>query len=439
MIPKVDSLYIRNALTMLKEQAERLRSDNPSLAHVAVFPPTFGMPEDSIHYTTAQPPPHKYTPDGGRLTPPSGRVTRPPGIVGVAKPAVAKAVIAELPTVPFGSGKIHVPNWANHPQFKELPAEEVNRRASTWVLPNERYWPKGKPPYWAFEAGGRKHLFFGKGLNEVQSLRGLATTIYQLRSGICYLLCRMHHPTDYSPSEYAHSLRDPLIRSTDAFEAWLLTMHRHSWRGNNKPKIMLNDLTIDGLAVGQDFTQNLSFSVLDVDLFAVAADTLASILDTLDPVAHQKRQAESTAKMQATIAAMSAAKRPPSGAVAPPPSPSLPAGLAGPDVAADQAKLGETSQQMHERLVAKAIRQLLENKVPESNITRDKVARLSGVSAGTVSGTTAWKAHANRKKQAAAPGPSPSDTLPSAVDGAIDRGDWEAVEAAQNKELRRNL
>lgn len=88
-----------------------------------------------------------------------------------------------------------------------------------------------------------------------------------------------------------------------------------------------------------------------------------------------------------------------------------------------------------ESSVSRCIRQWREGSEPLSSITRDRIARSTGVSAGRVSNTKAWKAVAAEKRSAATK-PRRLGAAPIDVDEAIERGDWDAVQECQEREAR---
>jgi hypothetical protein len=67
-------------------------------------------------------------------------------------------------------------------------------------------------------------------------------------------------------------------------------------------------------------------------------------------------------------------------------------------------------------------------------VTRDAIASRTGVSSGSVSASQAWRAFRSKQRQDSLPSISRSDTVPSNIDEAIDRCDWEVVREIQKRE-----
>lgn len=101
-----------------------------------------------------------------------------------------------------------------------------------------------------------------------------------------------------------------------------------------------------------------------------------------------------------------------------------------------QQRPAAPSPEDRERLVSEEIRRQLDAGTPASVITRDKIAAALGIAAGSVSGTNAWAAHSARKQQEMAKD-RPAEFAESDVNAAIERGDWDAVLKAQQKEQSR--
>jgi len=95
---------------------------------------------------------------------------------------------------------------------------------------------------------------------------------------------------------------------------------------------------------------------------------------------------------------------------------------------------GKLTEKERNRIVGDRIRELESADTPIEKITRDRLVADTGISAGMICKTTAWIGLRDRKRAAKKAEALRSDVVPSNVEEAIEREDWETVLRAQERE-----